>query len=129
MTNVLYRQRITDEPTCYKLVKTDLIKSLELVCDRFEFCPEVTAKVARLGYKIREVPVNYYPRSITEGIKIRWTTVGKPLPPFGNGGIGSRPRLPLRNNRSDMKKFFATVLLFVASFGAPAAFAEGAGAS
>lgn len=73
MTNVLYRQRITDEPTCYKLLKTDLIKSLDLVCDRFEFCPEVTAKVARKGYKIQEVPVNYYPRSITEGKKIRWT--------------------------------------------------------
>lgn len=73
MTNVLYRQRITDEPTCYKLLKTDLIKSLDLVCERFEFCPEVTAKVARKGIRIREIPIHYYPRSITEGKKIRWT--------------------------------------------------------
>jgi glycosyltransferase involved in cell wall biosynthesis len=72
LTNVLYRQRLTDEPTCYKLVETRLIKSLDLECERFEFCPEVTAKVARLGYRIPEVPIRYYPRSIEEGKKIRW---------------------------------------------------------
>ncbi|MDP2103322.1 MAG: glycosyltransferase family 2 protein, partial [Candidatus Gracilibacteria bacterium] len=72
ITNVLYRQAITDEPTCYKLIESDLLRSLELECERFEFCPEVTAKVARLGFKIPEISINYYPRSIEEGKKIKW---------------------------------------------------------
>lgn len=45
----------------------DLLKSIPLDCEGFEFCPEVTAKVSRLGYKIKEVPIRYYPRSIEEG--------------------------------------------------------------
>lgn len=72
MTNILYRQKITDEPTCYKLIESDLLRSLNLECERFEFCPEVTAKVARLGFKISEIGINYYPRSIEEGKKIKW---------------------------------------------------------
>jgi hypothetical protein len=44
---------------------------MELKCMRFEFCPEVTAKVRRLGYRIHEVPVSYNPRGILEGKKIR----------------------------------------------------------
>lgn len=72
LTNVLYRQTITDEPTCYKLIESDLLRSLELECERFEFCPEVTAKIARLGFKIPEISINYYPRSIEEGKKIKW---------------------------------------------------------
>lgn len=72
LTNILYRQKITDEPTCYKLIESDLLRSLDLECERFEFCPEVTAKVARLGFKIREIGISYYPRSIEEGKKIKW---------------------------------------------------------
>lgn len=72
LTNILYRQKITDEPTCYKLIESDLLRSLDLECERFEFCPEVTAKIARLGYKISEIGINYYPRSIEEGKKIKW---------------------------------------------------------
>lgn len=72
LTNVFYRQTITDEPTCYKLIESDLLRSLELECERFEFCPEVTAKIARLGFKIPEISINYYPRSIEEGKKIKW---------------------------------------------------------
>ena len=71
MTNILYRQHITDEPTCYKMFTADLLKSIPLDCEGFEFCPEVTAKVSRLGYKIKEVPIRYYPRSIEEGKKLR----------------------------------------------------------
>lgn len=48
-----------------------LLKSIPLDCKGFEFCPEVTAKVSRLGYKIKEVPIRYYPRSIEEGKKLR----------------------------------------------------------
>ena len=71
MTNLLYDQHITDEPTCYKMCDAGLLKSIPLDCKGFEFCPEVTAKVSRLGYKIKEVPIRYYPRSIEEGKKLR----------------------------------------------------------
>jgi dolichol-phosphate mannosyltransferase len=70
--NVLYGQRITDEPTCYKVFRADILKSIKLTYDRFEFCPEVTAKVSKLGYKIKELPMNYYPRSFDEGKKVNW---------------------------------------------------------
>lgn len=72
ITNILYGQRLTDEPTCYKLFEASLIRDMYLECERFEFCPEITAKVSRLGYKIKELPVNYYPRSIEDGKKITW---------------------------------------------------------
>jgi glycosyltransferase involved in cell wall biosynthesis len=72
-TNLLFLQRLTDEPTCYKLFKTDFIQSIPLQCNGFEFCPEITAKVAKRGIKIKELPINYYPRSIEEGKKIKWT--------------------------------------------------------
>lgn len=73
ITNILYGQSLTDEPTCYKVFDAKLLKSIKLDCTGFEFCPEVTAKVAMMGYKIPEVAINYYPRSITEGKKIKWT--------------------------------------------------------
>ena len=73
ITNVLYDQNLTDEPTCYKAFHADLLKSIPLECRGFEFCPEVTAKIALLGYQIEEVPIHYYPRSIEEGKKIKWT--------------------------------------------------------
>lgn len=72
ITNILYGTKITDEPTCYKMFKADLIKSIKLDCMGFEFCPEVTAKVLKKGYKIYEVPIKYAPRNIREGKKIRW---------------------------------------------------------
>lgn len=71
--SLLYGQRITDEPTCYKLFKTPLLKSLPLREDGFGFCAEATAMVCRLGERIVEVPISYQPRSMAEGKKIRWT--------------------------------------------------------
>jgi glycosyltransferase involved in cell wall biosynthesis len=73
LTTLLYWCHITDEPTCYKMFRTDLLKSLDLKCEGFEFCPEVTAKVLRLGHKIVEVPISYSPRDFAGGKKIRWT--------------------------------------------------------
>jgi glycosyltransferase involved in cell wall biosynthesis len=70
--NLLYGQHITDEPACYKVFKADILRSIKLDYDRFEFCPEVTAKVSKLGYKIKELPMNYYPRSFAEGKKLNW---------------------------------------------------------
>jgi dolichol-phosphate mannosyltransferase len=71
ITNILYNSRITDEPTCYKMFKADILKGLDLKCERFEFCPEFTAKVLKGRIKIQEVPISYYPRHVSEGKKIR----------------------------------------------------------
>jgi glycosyltransferase involved in cell wall biosynthesis len=73
MVNILYGSPITDEATCYKLFRTETLRSLPLTCQRFEFCPEVTAKALRRGFQIVEVPIHYQARSIAEGKKIRWT--------------------------------------------------------
>lgn len=70
--NVLFGARITDEATAYKAFRRGVLDSMELKCLRFEFCPEVTAKLRRLGYRIHEVPVSYNPRGVMEGKKIRW---------------------------------------------------------
>jgi glycosyltransferase involved in cell wall biosynthesis len=71
-TNMLYGARITDEATAYKAFRASVLQSIRLVCLRFEFCPEVTAKVRRMGHKIHEVPISYNARGIDEGKKIRW---------------------------------------------------------
>ena len=71
--NVLFAARITDEATAYKAFRAPVLKQLSLRCRRFEFCPEVTAKVRRLGIPIHEVPIRYHPRSIEEGKKIRYS--------------------------------------------------------
>jgi glycosyltransferase involved in cell wall biosynthesis len=70
--NLFYGLHLTDEPTCYKLFRTDLLRSLQLQCEGFEFCPEVTAKVARQGIPIPEIPISYHPRTLSEGKKINW---------------------------------------------------------
>lgn len=72
MANFLYGAGITDEATCYKAFKADVLKSLPLKCKRFEFCPEVTAKVRKRGYKIKEVPISFRYRKVKEGKKIGW---------------------------------------------------------
>lgn len=75
-TNLLYGCRITDESTGYKAFSSDLIKELNLTCEGFEFCPEVTAKILRAGYRIHEVPVSYFPRTKKEGKKLRFWSDG-----------------------------------------------------
>lgn len=70
---ILYGVKITDEATCYKAFDRDTLNKMDLVCHRFEFCPEVTAKAIILGQKIVELPIQYEPRSKEAGKKIRWT--------------------------------------------------------
>lgn len=70
---LLFGKKITDEATCYKAFRTSTLKQMNLTCQRFEFCPEVTAKSYRLGEKIMEIPITYVPRSKAAGKKIRWT--------------------------------------------------------
>lgn len=68
---LLYGARLTDEATCYKAFPTEVLRTMELECERFEFCPEVTAKACRLGLTIHEVPISYVVRGRGEGKKIR----------------------------------------------------------
>lgn len=75
-TNLLYGCRITDESTGYKAFSAELITRLNLTCEGFEFCPEVTAKILRAGYRIYEVPVSYFPRTKKEGKKLRFWSDG-----------------------------------------------------
>lgn len=70
---ILYGRKVTDEATCYKALDRGLLMKMNLQCERFEFCPEVTAKAFRLGEKIEEVPISYVPRNKLAGKKIRWT--------------------------------------------------------
>jgi glycosyltransferase involved in cell wall biosynthesis len=71
LTNVLYGAGIRDEATCYKAFRRSLLSRIPLECERFEFCPEVTAKLCRLGEKIYEVPISYAPRNAEQGKKLR----------------------------------------------------------
>ncbi|MDD5590181.1 MAG: glycosyltransferase family 2 protein [Candidatus Portnoybacteria bacterium] len=71
LTNLLYGTKITDEPTCYKMVSKETLDRIDLKAEGFEFCPELTAKIARLGIKIYEIPISYFPRSVREGKKIK----------------------------------------------------------
>lgn len=70
--NVLYFTRITDEPTCYKTFRADIIKNISIRNNGFDWEPEVTAKIAKKGIKIHEVAIRYHPRSKKEGKKIKW---------------------------------------------------------
>ncbi|MFN3650235.1 MAG: glycosyltransferase family 2 protein [Armatimonadota bacterium] len=70
--NLLYGACLTDEATCYKVFEAKLLRSIPLECRRFEFCPEVTAKVLKRGEPIAEMPISYSPRSYDSGKKIRW---------------------------------------------------------
>ncbi|MGD2143465.1 MAG: glycosyltransferase family 2 protein [Anaerolineae bacterium] len=72
VANLLYGSDLTDEATGYKLFRTELLRSLDLRADGFEFCPEVTGKVLGRGIRIYEIPISYQPRSFEEGKKIGW---------------------------------------------------------
>lgn len=69
-TRILFGGKITDLSTCYKMVRTDWLRAASLNCTKFEFCPEVAAKLLRGGVRVMEVPVSYVPR--LEGKKIKW---------------------------------------------------------
>ena len=72
LSNMLSNINLTDMECCYKLFKADVLRQVRLQEDRFGFEPEVTAKVARLGVRIYEVPVSYSGRTYAEGKKINW---------------------------------------------------------
>jgi glycosyltransferase involved in cell wall biosynthesis len=70
--NILFGAHLTDVPTGYKVMRTDVLRSLRLQCERFDFDPEVTAKILKRGIQIIEVPIAYYPRTKADGKKIGW---------------------------------------------------------
>jgi glycosyltransferase involved in cell wall biosynthesis len=72
LTNLLYGARISDMETAYKMVRRDVFDRLVLECRRFDFEPEITAKLLRCGYTITELPISYTPRSRQQGKKIKW---------------------------------------------------------
>jgi glycosyltransferase involved in cell wall biosynthesis len=71
LTNFLYNCWISDMETCYKVMRTEIWRSLDLQSNDFRLEPEITAKVLRLGYRIYEVPIHYVGRTYTEGKKMR----------------------------------------------------------
>ncbi len=72
IANILFRSRLTDMETCYKMFRTSLLEGMVLKSDRFDFEPEITAKLIKKGARIAEVPVSYRSRGFEEGKKITW---------------------------------------------------------
>lgn len=72
LTSLLYRTSITDMETCYKMCRRKIYDDIEIKSDRFDFEPEITSKILKKGYKIKEIPINYKARKAGEGKKISW---------------------------------------------------------
>ena len=72
VTNVLYATTLSDMETCYKCFDRRVIEPVHIVSNRFDFEPEITAKVLRQGFRIYEVPISYAGREFDEGKKITW---------------------------------------------------------
>ena len=73
LVNLLYRAHLTDVETGYKVFRRSVLMKLDLACDRFDIEPEITIKILERNIRIHEIPINYTPRTIAEGKKIRWT--------------------------------------------------------
>jgi glycosyltransferase involved in cell wall biosynthesis len=71
-TNILFRTRLTDMETAYKVFTKSVADKLTLRANRFDIEPEITARICQAGYKIAEVPISYSPRTVSEGKKINW---------------------------------------------------------
>ena len=69
-TNVLYRTRLTDMETCYKMFRREVVDGMRLRANRFDFEPEFTAKMLKRGVRIQEVPIAFAPREYADGKKI-----------------------------------------------------------
>lgn len=72
LSNILNNQNLTDAHTCYKVFSSEVIKKIKLKENGFNFCPEVTTKISKLKIQIKEVPIDYYGRTIEEGKKIQF---------------------------------------------------------
>jgi len=72
ITNILYNTNITDMETGYKAFRQEVLEKIHLKAKRFDFEPEFTAKILRVGYQIYEVPISYFGRKHIEGKKLTW---------------------------------------------------------
>jgi glycosyltransferase involved in cell wall biosynthesis len=72
VTNLLYSSTLSDMETCYKMFDRRVLEGITIESDRFDFEPEITAKILRRGYRIYEVPISYAGREPDEGKKITW---------------------------------------------------------
>jgi len=72
LSNMFTNLNLTDMETCYKVFRREVIRRIKIRESRFGFEPEITAKVARLGVRIYEVPISYYGRTYAEGKKVNW---------------------------------------------------------
>ncbi len=72
LTNLLYGGSVSDMETCFKLIRAKLFRQLDIQADRFDFEPEITAKLLKKHIKIYEIPISVRPRSYKEGKKISW---------------------------------------------------------
>jgi glycosyltransferase involved in cell wall biosynthesis len=72
LTNVLYNTMLSDMETCYKVMRTEVLRSMTLKSDSFAIEPELTAKIFKRGYRVYEVPITYDGRGYDEGKKITW---------------------------------------------------------
>lgn len=72
LTNVMYNTMLSDMETCYKVMRTEVLRSMTLKSDRFGIEPELTAKIFKRGYRVYEVPITYDGRGYEEGKKITW---------------------------------------------------------
>lgn len=72
LTNILYNSTITDMETCYKVFRADVFKKVKIKSNRFDFEPEITAKVLKQKVRLYELSISYFGRDYTEGKKITW---------------------------------------------------------
>jgi len=72
VTNLLYKTEITDMETCYKVFRSDVVKKIKIRSNRFDFEPEITAKLLKSGIRLSELPISYQGRAFHEGKKITW---------------------------------------------------------
>ncbi len=72
LTNILYGTKLTDMETCYKAIKREFVKGLNIKSNKFDLEPEITAKLVKKGAKIKELPIKYNARSYQDGKKITY---------------------------------------------------------
>ncbi|MBQ3757354.1 MAG: glycosyltransferase family 2 protein [Oscillospiraceae bacterium] len=70
LSNLFTRLKLTDMETCYKCFRREIIQAVDIKENRFGFEPEITAKIAKMNVRVKEVPISYYPRTNEEGKKI-----------------------------------------------------------
>lgn len=72
LTQILYNTKLTDMETCYKAFRSEIIKNIKIKSNRFDFEPEITAKILKQKVRFAELPISYNARTNSEGKKINW---------------------------------------------------------